>query len=133
MDRAYREYGLLMRRLARRHRLGDRLVYVHDLHLPTLLQHAKGTITINSTVGLSSIHHGTPVKVLGTAIYDMPGLTHQGSLAHFLHHPGSVDRTLYQAFRSYLLAHNQANGSVWRRIPGRGFGTGVRWFGGSPE
>ena len=128
MDRAYRDYSLLMRRLARRHRLGDRLVYVHDLHLPTLLEHAKGTITINSTVGLSSIHHGTPVKVMGTAIYDMPGLTHQGSLAHFLHHPGAVDHELYEAFRAYLLVHNQANGSVWRRIPGRRRGTGVRWF-----
>jgi capsule polysaccharide modification protein KpsS len=98
------------------------------LSIVTLLQHARGTITINSTVGLSSLHHGTPVKTLGYAIYDMPGLAHEGSLADFLQHPGSVDLELYDAFRHYLLAHNQANGSVWRRLPGRRFGTGIRWF-----
>ncbi|MFW6052022.1 MAG: capsule biosynthesis protein, partial [Myxococcota bacterium] len=110
MDRAYREYGRFMRDLAARHGLEDRLWYVHDLHLPTLLKRAKGTITINSTVGLSSIHHGTPVKVLGTAVYDMPGLTHQGTLPEFLRSPGTLDRPLYEAFRNHLLHTNQANG-----------------------
>jgi capsule polysaccharide modification protein KpsS len=129
MDRAYREYGPFMRALADELGLAGRLHYVHDLHLPTLLQHAKGTITINSTVGLSSIHHGTPVKVLGTAVYDMPGLTHQGPLADFLHTPGHPDPDLYHAFRNHLEHTNQANGSVWRRLPGHRWGTGVRWFG----
>lgn len=133
MDRAYREYGSLLRELAERHGVSGRVHYVHDLHLPTLLRHARGTITINSTVGLSSIHHGTPVKTTGTAIYDMPGLTHQGSLESFFREPEPVDRDLYLAFRHYLEHHNQANGSVWRRIPGWRFGTGVRWFEGKPH
>jgi len=129
MDRPFREYGALLRRLARRHDLGDRLIYAHDLHLPTLLKHAKGTITINSTVGLSSLHHGTPVKVMGTAVYDLPGLTHQGDLADFLRSPGFVDTHLYEAFRAWLERTNQANGNFYRRLPGQHFGTGVRWFG----
>ena len=128
MDRPFREYGAWLDTLARDHGLDGRLFYVHDLHLPTLLQHARGTITINSTVGLSSIHHGTPVKTLGYAVYDMPGLTHQGSLAEFLRDPGAVDTELYAAFRSYLVHENQANGSVWRRLSGERSGTGVRWF-----
>jgi capsule polysaccharide modification protein KpsS len=128
MDRPYRQYHAFMRTLAAEHGLTGRLWYVHDLHLPTLLQHARGTITINSTVGLSSIHHGTPVKTLGTAVYDMPGLTHQGTLAEFLRDPGAPDLDLYQAFRNYLERTNQANGSVWRRLPSHPWGTGVRWF-----
>ncbi|MFW6087977.1 MAG: capsule biosynthesis protein, partial [Myxococcota bacterium] len=128
MDRAYREYGAYMRNLAKRHSVTDRLWYVHDLHLPTLLRHAKGTITINSTVGLSSIHHGTPVLCKGTAVYDMPGLAHQGSLVEFFRDPGHVDESLYLAFRHYLEHTNQANGSVWKRLPGHPWGTGVRWF-----
>lgn len=131
MDRAYREYGPLVRKLAARHGLGDRLVYVHDLHLPTLLKHARGTVTINSTVGLQSLHHGTPVKVMGTAVYDLPGLTFQGTLADFLRDPGEVDRQVYLGFRRYLEHTNQANGNLYKRLPGRHSGTGMRWFPGS--
>lgn len=128
MDRPYREYGRYFRELARKHGVERRLHYVHDLHLPTLLKHARGTITCNSTVGLSSLHHKTPVKVMGTAVYDLPGLTFQGSLRDFFADPGRVDTDLYQRFRRYLLHVNQVNGSFYVRLPGFARGTGVRWF-----
>ncbi|MDH5492227.1 MAG: capsular biosynthesis protein [Myxococcales bacterium] len=128
MDRPFREYGPLFERLRHLHGLEGRLYYVHDLHLPTLLRHARGTITINSTVGLSSIHHHTPVKVMGRAIYDMPGLTHQGSLEAFLSDPGEVDDALYRAFRRWLLAENQANGNFYRRLGDAQNATGIDWF-----
>lgn len=131
MDRPYREYTRYFRDLARKRGVEGRLHYVHDLHLPTLLKHARGTITINSTVGLSSIHHATPVKVMGTAVYDMPGLTFQGTLPEFLADPGTTDRRLYHAFRRYLLHVNQINGSFYRRLPRHGPGLGARWFPGS--
>ncbi|MGB1699270.1 MAG: capsule biosynthesis protein, partial [Nannocystaceae bacterium] len=57
-DRGYRDYTALIDEKRRRFGLGERLIYVHDLHLPTLLQHARGTVVMNSTVGLSSLHHG---------------------------------------------------------------------------
>jgi len=131
MDRAYREYGDLFKRLAREHELTGRLYYVHDLHLPSLLKHARGTITINSTVGISSMYHRTPVMAMGTAVYDMPGLTFQGELRDFLRDPGSVDSELYEAFRGWLEHENQANGNFYRRLPGHHVGTGVRWFKGT--
>ncbi len=118
MDRPYREHGRLVRALARRHGLQDRMIHVHDLHLPTLLRHACGTVMINSTVGLQSIQEGTPVAVLGNAIYDMPGLAFQGKLEEFWRDPGNVDANLYGAFRQHLLRTNQANGSFYRRLPG---------------
>lgn len=46
----------------------DIIFYIHDQHLPALLEHARGAMMINSTVGLSAIHHNTPLKVCGTAI-----------------------------------------------------------------
>lgn len=127
MDRAYKDYSRLLKRLARRHGLEGRLIYVHDLHLPTLLRRAKGAVMINSTVGLQSISYGTPVKVLGDAVYDMPGLTYQGSLAEFWRNPGSVDRALYEGFRCYLLRNNQHNGSFARPLPGVATPTGILW------
>jgi len=128
MDRPFRDYTADLRQLAQRYDLQDRLRYVHDVHLPTLLKNARGTITINSTVGLSSIHHGTPVKVMGTAVYDMPGLTYPGTLAEFFRASGAVDAQLYGAFRRYLLRVNQANGNLYRRLRTLRSGTGVRWF-----
>jgi capsular polysaccharide export protein len=113
LGRPYRDYSELVAELRARHALGDRLVYADVIHLPSALRHARGTVVINSTVGLSSIHHGTPVKCLGQAVYDMPGLTHQGPLDTFWRDPGGVDPDLYRRFRWWLRTHNQINGSVW--------------------
>ena len=134
MDRPFREYGELFARLAREHGIEGRLHYCHDLHLPTLLKHAKATLTINSTVGLQSIHHRTPVKTTGTAIYDMPGLTYQGSVETFFENPRPAppDEALYRQFRRYLLFANQCNGSFYKRVWPSDRGTGIRWFPGLP-
>lgn len=128
MDRPYREYTRYFRDLARARGVEGRLHYVHDVDLRALIEHACGTITINSTAGIASLEQGTPVKVMGTAIYDMPGLTFQGSLRDFLTDPGTTDAQLYHAFRRYLLHTNQINGSFYRRLPGHGRGVGARWF-----
>ncbi|MFK7991719.1 MAG: capsule biosynthesis protein [Sandaracinaceae bacterium] len=128
MDRAYREYGHWFPERAKKHGLSDRVHYCHDVHLPTLLKHARGTITINSTVGLQSIFHGTPVKVLGDAVYDMPGLTAPEDLETFMRTQTPPDRALYEQFRRYLLRENQANGSFYRPLVPTERGTGVRWF-----
>ncbi len=114
-DRGYTNYAGLIRKLARQHNLVQRLVYVHDLHLPTLLKHAHGVVTMNSTVGLSALYHGTPVKVLGEAIYDMAEMTAQKALPEFLTDPGPVDTALVAAFMRYLREANQVNGSFYRR------------------
>ncbi len=127
MDRPYRDYTQLIENLSQRYDLNGRLLYVHDLHLPTLLVQARGTVVINSTVGLSSMYHGTPVKVLGDALYDVPGLTSQASLDDFWCSPGVVDKAFYRRFRSYLLAQTQINGNFYRRLANTGNPMGVVW------
>lgn len=116
MDRAYRDYGKTVAKLRARLGLGRRLLYVDVVTLPPALRAARGTVVINSTLGLSSIFHGTPVKCLGKAVYDMPGLTFQGPLDDFWRDPGTVDRDLYERFRYWLRTHVQINGSVWSDI-----------------
>ncbi len=135
MDRAYREYSPLVRTLATRHGLGRRLLYLHDVNLPRLLRHARGVICINSTVGLQAVQYGTPVKTLGSAVYDLPGLTAQNSIEEFWQRPEAPDPALYNAFRDWLLHVNQANGNFYRRLAGATRFTGVAWFDGprAPE
>jgi capsule polysaccharide modification protein KpsS len=112
-DRAYRDYGAWIAKLASELGLGQRLIYADAIHIPAALKGALGTVVMNSTVGVSSMHHGTPVMCLGTAVYDIVGLTHPGPLDEFWKAPGKVDRDLFERFRYFLRTTNQINGSVW--------------------
>ena len=129
MDRAYRDYAQLCERLAEGYGLQGRLLYVHDVHLPSLLDHTRGVIVVNSTVGFSALQHGVPVKVCGRAIYDIPTLTYSGRLRDFwaeapFHKPNPQ---LLHSFRSYLIEHTQLNGSVFKRLPLEGSWAGIAW------
>ena len=117
-DRGYKNYKRFIRNMGKRYGCADRVIYCHDLHVPTLLEHARGTVTMNSTVGTQSLESHTPIKVLGTAIYDIPGLTYQGKLADFFNAPGDVDAELVAAFRLWLLNKNQINGNFYKRAHG---------------
>jgi capsular polysaccharide export protein len=119
MDRGVHNYQALIRELGSQHRLAGRLHYIHDQHLPTLLEHARGVVVVNSTVGLSALHHGTPLKVLGQALYDIPGLTAQAPLDQFWREAeaSAPDQNLYRRFRAYLVRTTQLNGSFYRREP----------------
>lgn len=129
MDRGYRDYTALIRRLAQEAGIVGRVYYIHDQHLPTLLEHARGVVLVNSTVGLSALFHGAPTKVCGTALYDMPGLTYQGALDDFWQAaPDSQpDAELYRCFRRHLLARTQLNGSFYRPLKLLGCRSGVLW------
>jgi capsular polysaccharide export protein len=129
MDRGYHDYTRLISRLASEHGIEDRVRYIHDQHLPTLLDNARGVVVVNSTVGLSALDHSTPLKVCGVAIYDMEGLTHQGSLDSFWSQSGQspVSRELYVRFRNYLITNTQLNGSFYRRLDNVESSAGILW------
>ncbi|RYF40799.1 MAG: capsular biosynthesis protein, partial [Comamonadaceae bacterium] len=104
MDRGYRSYSRFIRTVARREGIAARVMYIHDQHLPTLLTHARGVVVINSTVGLSALHHRTPTFACGNALYDMPGLTYQGRLDDFwaAAPKNKPNATLYRRFRHHV-------------------------------
>jgi capsular polysaccharide export protein len=120
MDRGYHDYSGLLDKLGGELGISARLKYVHDLNLPTLLTHARGVIVINSTVGLSALHHQTPTITLGKAIYNLPGLTFQGGLRRFWAEAPSQspDLALYWKFRNFVVDHTQLNGSFYKPLPG---------------
>ena len=126
LDRGYTDYTVLIANLVGELGLQGRVFYVHDICLPTLLKHAEGSILINSTVGMSSLFHGTPVKTLGKAVYDLPGLTSQLPLDLFWSEPGAVDVSLYQNYRKFLIMRNQLNGNLYRAISDKS-AAGIVW------
>jgi capsular polysaccharide export protein len=129
LDRGYSDYTGLIAGLVRRHGLEGRCHYIHDQHLPTLLQHTRGVVVVNSTAGLSAVGEGVPVKVCGKAIYDIQGLTFQGALDDFWKHAhlAKPSARLYQAFRNYLICHTQHQGSFYKQLPGVSYHSGVMW------
>ena len=93
----------------------ERLIYLEAGDIVSLLKQAKGTILVNSTVGTSSLSYQCPVKALGNAIYDLPGLTFQGSLDDFWTQTTPPDAELFAAFKQVLIATTQINGSFYNQ------------------
>ncbi len=62
---------------------GDRVHVAHHGALDAMLAGSRGLMKVNSTVGLRAIVLGRPVKALGRAVWDVPGLAHQGPLDAF--------------------------------------------------
>jgi capsular polysaccharide export protein len=102
-------------RLAGRLGLAERVLVIDGGHLPTLLAGSQGVVVVNSTTGLSAIHHNRPLKVLGRALFDMPGLTFQDSLDRFWTQATPPDAELFRAFRRVVLRRAQLNGSFFTR------------------
>ncbi|MEP1449255.1 MAG: capsular biosynthesis protein [Paraglaciecola sp.] len=115
MDRGFTNYQRFIKKLCYAYDLNQRVIYCHDTHLPTLLKHAKGTITVNSTVGISSLHHGTPTKVLGNAIYNIAGMTSQKELHEFWNISCKPCVDKFSKFTQFLKENNQIPGSFYMK------------------
>ncbi len=118
VDRGRKNYETFIMEQAAALGVEKRVLVLHDTYLPTCLKHAIGTVTINSTVGLSSIYHQTPTITLGNAIYDIEGLTCKGMpLKDFWHYQKSPDMELFRKYRNYLISTTQLNGSFYGKLP----------------
>jgi len=118
VDRGRKNYTSFIAEQAALLEIDERIFTIHDVHLPECLNHALGTVTINSTVGLTSIGYGIPTIALGDAIYDIKGLTNKGtSLKKFWHQHQKPDPDLYKKFTQYLIQTTQLNGSFYGRMP----------------
>ena len=123
MDRGYRDYQQLIKHLSEE-LMGEsaseadeaRVLYLDRIHLPTALEHAKGCITINSSVGISALIHSAPTLVMGKAAYHLEGLTYTGSLDDFWTQQQEVDRALVKNFTNMLKRTSQAHGVLYQRL-----------------
>jgi capsular polysaccharide export protein len=129
LDRGYHDYSKFIQKLAAQLGLQQRCCYIHDQHLPTLIQFARGVVVINSTVGLSALHHDTPTKLCGKANYNIVGLTFQGTLDDFWSNAQTAkpDKRLLANFQNYLIRTTQLNGSFYKRLPKATTATGWHW------
>lgn len=113
LDNGWINLRRLVTRLARESDVADRVDFIDGGDLAALVDHARGTVTVNSTVGLTALDRGRPVVTLGAAVFDVPGLTFQGSLADFWQDPGRPDAGLLEAYRRVVLHTCLINGNFY--------------------
>ncbi len=118
MERGMSTYSDFIVSRSQEYEVEKRVISVFDVHLPTCLQNALGTVTINSTVGLSALFHKSPTIALGKAVYDIEGLTCKGmSLDQFWNDRITPDRELFLKYRNYVIEKTQLNGGFYGRFP----------------
>ncbi|MEM7189174.1 MAG: capsular biosynthesis protein, partial [Pseudomonadota bacterium] len=96
-----------------RYGLGARMSVIEDRTIAALCQGAKGFVTINSSAGIEALRAGCPVHTVLPTIYDVSGLTHQGSLDQFWAAPSVPDATLFDDFCQALAGTAQVRGTIY--------------------
>lgn len=99
----------------RRFGIAGRVVFLEDGDLVPLMRHAQGVVTVNSTAGLAALEHGTPAITLSDPMYNLSGLTFQGSLDHFWMSASPPDSELFDCFRRVVMKATQVNGGLYCR------------------
>jgi len=116
-DSGLRNWGREVAKLARIFSISNRVDYLHGGNLDELARNAEGMVTVNSTSGLHALQIKCPVKVLGKAVYDVDGLTYQGSLDSFWQLKQEPNEHLLKAFVNLMAATIQIQG-VFFNEPG---------------
>jgi len=126
-DRAFRNYSNLIKTLASEYKVKDRIFYIYDGHLPTLIDNSAGVVVINSSVGFQALNHGKPVAVLGTAVYAFPDLVFKNLDEFWQEAPStSVDLKAVSLLRRLILIYCQINGSLHKKVSKESY-SGLRW------
>lgn len=115
LDTGQCNYQRMVGSLARQLGVANRVDYIESGDLNSLLMHARGVVTVNSTTGLVSLGFGCPTFSLGTPIYQLPGLTCQGRLEDFWRAPTLPDMNLFRLFRNTVIHTTQINGGFYSR------------------
>ena len=63
--------------------ISKRVFFLRDGPIADLLTNASGVLTINSSVGLKALQHSKKLKIMGQAVYDLPGLVFPNNLDEF--------------------------------------------------
>ena len=112
-DNGIERWDRVCAQLAELHGLVGRIKVIDGGDLSILLTRGRGVVLVNSTVGLHSLRASKPTLVLGAAVYDMAGLTHQGGMDTFWTAPEPVDDELMAAFVIALAGTIQIKGDFY--------------------
>lgn len=90
-----------------------RVYFVRGGKLARLLNQAHAAVTVNSTAAQQALWRGLPVKAMGRAVFDKPGLVSDQSLCEFLRDPRPPHALAYRRYRDFLLESSQVPGGFY--------------------
>jgi capsular polysaccharide export protein len=111
LDPGVEDLAGVCRTLASSHGVADRLTFLEGGVFAHLARGALGVVAVNSTAALAALEFGRPVKLLGEALFDIPGLTDRRPLDDFWNAPVAPDAALLARFRRRLRLRTQVYGS----------------------
>ena len=97
--------------IAAAHAVQHRVSFLEGGNFAALARGSLGVVGVNSTAALAAVGFGVPVKLLGRAFFDIPGLVDQQPLQAFWSSPARPDRDLFIRFRRKMSLHTQIYGS----------------------
>ena len=103
LDNGLINWRRLTLRAAQRLGIAERVLFLEEGDIAEIVSGAEGVVTINSTTGTLSVGARVPTIVLGQAVYDVAGITHQGPLDGFWPAPTPPDPQIWDAFCRVLL------------------------------
>lgn len=115
LDTGFVDYSRVIARAGKEYGVAQRVHFIETGDANPLLQHAKGVVLVNSTVGTAALEAGRPVKTLADPIYNLPGLTFQGGLDEFWASDELPDTNLMRAFRKIVMHTVLVNGGFYTR------------------
>lgn len=113
LDTGLMDFRRIIRDCERRFDIRGRVDYLEQGDTTAFVSHARGVVTVNSTVGMIALELGTPTLTLGDPIYNLPGLASQLPLAAFWRNPVPPDRTFFGRFRRCVMHATQLNGGFY--------------------
>lgn len=93
------------------HAVQHRVSFLEGGNFAALARGSQGLVAVNSTAALAAVGFGTPVKLLGRAFFDLPGLIDQQPLESFWSAPAAPDHDLFTRFRRVMSVRTQIYGS----------------------
>ena len=113
LDTGFINYPRLIKKLEIEFDCEGRIDYLESGDLDAMLPRARGLVTVNSTVGLSSLGHGCPTIALSNPIYNLADLTFAGTLDQFWRSGAPPDSIFFKQFRNTLIHVTQVNGGFY--------------------
>jgi capsular polysaccharide export protein len=115
MGRGIKHYGNFINYCKNKYKVKC-IFYIHDVHLPTLLKNAKGVISINSTVGLSSLYHGKPTLLTGeNTMFDIEDISnYKKTYQEFFLNPQEPNKNKFNMLYNYIIQETQVYGDFYQ-------------------
>ena len=115
LDSGLTPWRRLISEIAAAHGVGDRVFYIDGGDIGQMLHGAAGCVLVNSTVGLFALQRGCPLKVMGNAIFEVPGMSFQGPLDAFWSRPTPPDMDLVRDFVRLLAGALHIRGGYYTK------------------